>query len=258
MALQAEIQSREQSLAALMTRILQEPLRPIEQSIQNLGKELTDAQERLQVLDDLLALTVSLEADVTKTASHAKKVVNESVPDLKAHLTEHVSAASKDHRQAIESAIAGHADRSALTLHEISQALSAGLTEAAARHAVTSASIDRACVELSESIKEAGSGFQGALVKLLQQLRSLHSLSESHHAALVLERETADRAVENRFEELVALCTSATREQHAAFHQQMNSYRQRVGQLTVVTGLLLAGVMGLAGLIVFQMLGRAG
>lgn len=257
MPLQAEIQSREQSLAALMTRILQDPLRPIEQSLQRLGGELTDAQEKLEHLHQLMALASSLGPEVAKTVFYAKKVVNESVPDLKAHLAEHVSAVSKDHRQAIEAAITAHADRGALMLNAVAGTLSAGLNEAAARHLETSALIGHARLELSELIKEVGSGLQAALEKQQQQLRSLHALSDSHHAALILERERLDRAVADRFEEFTALWKSATEERDAALHHQIESYRHRVGQLILVVGMVVAGALGLAGFIGFQLLGRA-
>lgn len=249
MPLQADIQSREKSLAVLMARILQEPLRPMDQSIKKLGEELSDTQDRLKVLDDLTALVSSMEADVSKAASHSKKVLSESMPALQSHLMEHVSTASKAHGHTIESAIADQAGQTALALNAISQLLSSGLSQAASGHAETGASIEKIRLELTGTIKAFGSGIDGALGRLRQEIQLLKELSDSHRAIVALERDAADRAAVARMEKTVALCRLATSEllteHQAALQVQITNYRQHIGRVTMVGGLLLAGILAL-------------
>ena len=106
MPVQNEIQNKEKALSDLMTRILQAPLVPIDNSIKTLQSSLLETQDQLEKIEETVySLNSFAEDNANKTSRQSKKEftkIQEDIQVLDSKLKENFAMISEDQRQALD------------------------------------------------------------------------------------------------------------------------------------------------------------
>ena len=165
MDLTAEIKNKEESLSALMSRVLKEPLAPLNKTIDDTMGTLLDAKDILDEID----LSI-------KTSSHE---VDKQIKSLRSSLSLIKDEVLPDHERRVQLQVKKLSDATATKVQE---SIDSHQKSMGALEAVWSANHDTVLIELNAS-KELS---QHAFSALTQQYVSLNdSLVSAHKTALV-------------------------------------------------------------------------
>ena len=165
MDLTAEIKNKEESLSALMSRVLKEPLAPLNKSIDDTMETLLDAKDILDEID----LSI-------KTSSHE---VEKHIKSLRSSLSLIKDEVLPDHERRFQLQVKKLSDATATKVQE---SIDSHQKSIGALEAVWSANHDTVLIELNAN-KELS---QNAFSALAQQYVSLNdSLVATHKTALV-------------------------------------------------------------------------
>lgn len=82
-----EIKTKEKSLADLMSRVLKEPLNPIELSVNKLGCDFLELKDKVDEVEQALEVSA---ASVDKLGKALKKISQEQLPDLSQKIQEDI------------------------------------------------------------------------------------------------------------------------------------------------------------------------
>ncbi len=201
----AEIQSKEKSLADLMSRILKEPFKPLSESIKKLEGTVLDSEEKLEEIQNSLGVFSDDAEKAKKEITKAlRSIRDENLPELASDIQKHLIQNTENITTSI--------DQYSNYFKSVSENIISCLSEANTHRN----KIEHALYELQtqhRSYSERASTSQAAITTATQtalnEMRSNRELMESHQADLVDRLNTSGTMLENNMK-VAASSTQAT------------------------------------------------